>query len=103
MPADFSKWPYGAYLCEDSIVYFDRRYQPIVRITHPLFPAVGDQSIAVCDPTERISHSAKEWLYKDATSPRRNAQTRRRLRSLLDTVPMLRAEIERRARAKVSA
>jgi hypothetical protein len=103
MRADFSKRPYGAYLCEDSIVYFDRRYQPIVRIRHPLFPTVGEQSIVVCDPTERISHSGKEWLYKDATSPRRNAQTRRRLQRLLDTVPMLHAEIERRARAKVGA
>ncbi len=103
MRTDFSKWPYGAYLCEDSIVYFDRRYQPIVRITRPLFPAVGEQAIVVCDPAERISHSGKEWFYKDATSPRRNAQTRMRLQRLLDTVPRLHAEIERRARVKVSA
>lgn len=103
MRTDFKDWPYGAYLCDDSIVYFDRRYQPIVRITHPLFPAVGDRSVAICDPTERITHSAKEWLYKDATSPRRNAQTRRRLQTLLDTVPMLRAEVERRAHVRMGA
>jgi hypothetical protein len=103
MRADFSKWPYGAYLCEDSIVYFDRRYRPIVRITRPPFPAVGEQAMVVCDPAERISHSDKEWLYKDATLPRRNAQTRKRLQSLLDTVPMIRAEIERRARVRVGA
>jgi hypothetical protein len=100
---DFSKWPYGAYLCDGSIVYFDRRYQPIVRITQPPFPAVGEQAVTACDPAERISHSGKEWLYKDATSPRRNAQTRKRLKNLIGAIPALNAEIERRARAKVSA
>jgi hypothetical protein len=100
MRTDFSKWPYGAYLCEDSIVYFDRRYQPIVRMTRPPFPAVGEQAIAVCDPTERISHSGKEWLYKDATSPRRNGQTRERLRNLMFTIPELAAEVGRRSVGK---
>ena len=103
MRADFSKWPYGAYLCDNgSIVYFDRRYQPIVRITHPLFPAVGEQSIAVCDSAERISHSGKEFLYTDATSPRRNAQTRKRMRTLVDAIPELAAEVQRRSTAEES-
>jgi hypothetical protein len=100
---DFKIWPYGAYLCEDSIVYFDRRYRPIVRITHPLFPAVGDKAITVCDPTERISHCGKEWLYLDATSPRRNAQTRRRLKNLVEAIPELAAEVQRRSAERVGA
>lgn len=103
MRTDFSKWPYGAYLCEDSIVYFDRRYQPIVRITRPLFPAVGEQTIVVCDPAERIRHSGKEWLYKDATSPRRNAETRNRLKNLVDAIPELAAEVRRRNTVRVGA
>lgn len=81
--------PYGVYLCAHSIVYFDRRYRPIVR--------VGGGRVTVCDPHERIEHSGKTWLYNDATSPRCNARTHRRLQELLDAVPGLHAEIERRA------
>jgi len=101
MCTDFKKWPYGAYLCDDSIVYFDRRYQPLVRITR--FPAVGEQAIVVCDPAERISHSGKEWLYKDATSPRRNAETRKRLKNLVDAIPELAAEVRCRSTMRVGA
>jgi hypothetical protein len=103
MPADFSKWPYGAYLCEDSIVYFDRQYRPIVRITHPPFPAAGEHAVTVCDPAERISHSGKEWLYKDATSPRRNAETRKRLKNLVDAIPEIATEVRRRSTVRVRA
>lgn len=103
MCINFRTWPYGAYLCEDSIVYFDRQYRPIVRISQPSFPAVGEQAIVVCDPAERIRHSGKEWLYKDATSPRRNAQTRKRLRTLVNAIPELAAEVRRRNTARVSA
>jgi hypothetical protein len=92
----YSKWPYGAYICDGSIVYFDRRYQPIVRIVQPPFPNVGEHTPIVCDPAERIGHSGKEWFYNDATSPRRNGQTRVRLQNLLKAVPELNAEIERR-------
>jgi hypothetical protein len=95
MRTDFKKWPYGAYLCEGSIVYFDRRYQPIVRLMQP------EWLITVCDPAERINHSGKEWFYKDAIAPRRNAQTRKRLKNLVDAIPELATEVRRRNAAKV--
>ncbi len=97
MRTNFQNQPYGAYLCDGSIVYFDRRYRPIVRLTQP------EWSVTVCDPLERIKHSGQEWLYKDATSPRRNAQTRERLQNLMYTIPELAAEVRRRNAVRVGA
>jgi anti-sigma factor ChrR (cupin superfamily) len=97
MPSNFKNYPYGAYLCDSSIVYFDRRYRPIVRLTQP------DWSVTVCDPQERIKHSGQEWLYYGAKSPRRSAQTRRALQNLLDAIPEMAAEVRRRNAARVPA
>jgi hypothetical protein len=97
MPSNFRTQPYGTYICDDSLVYFDRDYRPIVRLAQP------EWSIAVCDPHERIAHTGKEWLYRDATSPRRNAQTRERLENLLAAIPELATEVRRRNATKVSA
>ena len=97
MRTDFKNYPYGAYLCDGSIVYFDRRYRPIVRLMQP------EWSATICDPHERIKHSGQEWLYRDATSPRRSAQTRRTLQNLLDTIPELAAEVRRRNAVRVNA
>jgi hypothetical protein len=94
---DYRHHPYGAYLCHGSVVYFDRRYQPIVRLTQP------DWSATICDPRERIQHSGKEWLYRDATSPRRNAQTRNNIQHIMDAIPELAAEVRRRNSAQVIA
>jgi hypothetical protein len=94
---DFRNLPYGAYLCENSIVYFDRRYRPLVRLTQPEWSAV------VCDPGEWINYSGKEWLYDDATAPGHDAQTRARLRNLLNAIPALASEVRRRNTAEVSA
>lgn len=96
MPTDFKNYPYGAYLCDDSIVYFDRRYQPIVRIAQPPFPESGDQVVTICDPAERIKHSGQEWLYRDANPPRRNARTRAQLQNLMAAIPVLASEVRRR-------
>lgn len=94
MRTDFKKWPYGAYLCDGSIVYFDRRYQPIVRLTQP------EWSVTVCDPRERIAKSGHEMLYNDATSPNHDAKTRATLNALLDAVPGLGAEVRRRCNGR---
>jgi hypothetical protein len=81
--------PYGIYLCPDSIVYFDRRYRPIVR--------VGNGHVTVCDPHERIEHSGQEWLYNDATSPSWSAETRKIIQNHLDSIPAMAAEVRLRA------
>jgi hypothetical protein len=96
MPSNFQNHPYGAYLCRDSIVYFNRRYEPIVRLRQPAFPASGNQVVSACDPAERIVHSGKHFFYSDANPPRRDSQTRKRLQTLLDTIPALAAEVQRR-------
>jgi hypothetical protein len=92
---DTKNLPYGAYLCPDSIVWFDRRYRPIVRVS-------GDR-VTVCDPTDRIEHNGQEWLYNDATSPRHDGRTRKILENVMAAIPELAAEVDRRNAARVSA
>lgn len=86
---DFSKYPYGAYLCAESVVYFDRRYQPIVRVSRA--------GTSVCNPREWIEHTGQEWLYTDANSPARSQETRNLLRHLLTAIPALADEVRRRS------
>jgi hypothetical protein len=93
--------PYGAYLTANSSVYYDRRYRPIVRLTFPPLDlskggAIGAPAITVCDPKERIEHDSQMWFYKDGTSPTFNRETRKRLEAIVESVPEMRAEIERR-------
>jgi hypothetical protein len=98
MPTNFDPWPYGCYLCDGSTVIFNRRYEPIVRISEPAFPASGAQVVTACDPSERIEHSGQQhWFYSDANPPRRSSETRARLKNLLDTIPALAAEVQRRS------
>jgi hypothetical protein len=92
MRTNFRNCTYGGYLCENSIVYFDRRYRPIVRLTQQY----GEASVTVCDPLEWIEHSGKEWLYNDGNQPRYDAQTRAKLKHLMDSIPALAAEVRRR-------
>jgi hypothetical protein len=92
MRTDFRNCPYGAYLCDGSIVYFDRRYRPIVRITQPY----GEASVTVCDPLEWIEHSGQEWFYDDGNAPRYDAQTRDKLKRFLDSIPTMAAEVRQR-------
>ncbi len=96
MTTNFDNYPYGAYLSRDSVVYFDRRYRPIIRITQPAFPATGNPAVTACDPAERIEYSGQAWFYSDANPPRRDSQTRKRLQTLLATIPALAAEVQRR-------
>jgi len=97
MTTNFQHYPYGAYLCRDSIVYFNRRYEPIVRISEPTFPDAGNREVSVCDPSEWIEHSGQHWFYSDANLPRRSSETRHKLQTLLTTIPALAAEVQRRS------
>jgi hypothetical protein len=94
MRTNFRNHPYGFYRTGNSVVYFDRRYRPIVR--------VSDRA-AVVDPLEWIEHSDQEWFYDDSNAPRRNAETRRRLQDLMDAIPELAAEVRRRYLAERKA
>jgi hypothetical protein len=96
MRTDFRNYPYGAYLCENAIVYFDRRYRPIVRITQPY----DEASVTVRDSLEWIEHSGQEWLYNDGNPPRYDAQTRNKLKRLMDAIPEMAEEVRRRNRSE---
>jgi hypothetical protein len=80
--------PYGAYLTHDSAVLFDREYRPIVRFT--------ERGVIACDPTEWIKHDGRLYHYRDGTAPRRDRGMRARLLALVESIPVLAAEIRRR-------
>jgi hypothetical protein len=92
MRSDYRNHPYGFYRAGNSIVYFDRRYRPIVRV---------DDRATVVDSLEWIEHSGKEFLYSDGRNPpSHNAETRRRLKELMDSIPVLGEEVQRRNKAE---
>ncbi|MBR0793967.1 hypothetical protein JQ615_01045 [Bradyrhizobium jicamae] len=104
---DFTHLPYGGYIVGRETILFNRRYQPIVRIAPaafrchgqnraPLVIPVGPSTVTPCDPGERITFDSQVWFYTDANPPSRNMATRARLQQLVDDIPELRAEIERR-------
>lgn len=110
----FDQLPYGAYLAGRDIVLFNRRYQPIVRISPPTFIChntervptaipVGHPVITPCLPTEWIQFESQVWFYTDANPPRRNRQTRERLEKMIADIPALAREIGHRTGAKVAA
>ena len=90
--------PYGVFVAEDVSVIYDRNYRPIVRVPGR-WPDCDSASATVVDPTEWIKHDRKEWFYNDGSIPRRNKRTRETLQSLVDKMPALASEIERRDRA----
>jgi len=112
---DFDQLPYGAYLSGRDTIIFNRRYQPIVRISPPAFLChdtgrvptsipLGPPTVTACRPDERIEHDSQVWFYTDANPPRRCAATRGRLEQLVRMIPELGAEIARRQfKAKVAA
>jgi hypothetical protein len=113
--SDFDQLPYGAYLAGRDTVIFNRRYQPLVRITPPAclchdsdrVPTsipLGPPMVTACRPDEWIEHDSQVWFYTDANPPRRCTATRTRLEQLVRMIPELAAEIARRQpRAKVVA
>lgn len=87
MRTNFRNCPYGFYRTGNSIVYFDRRYRPIVRVS---------DSATVCDPLEWIEHTGQEWFYNDGSAPRYDSQTRDKLKRLMDSIPAMAEEVRRR-------
>jgi len=100
---DYRHCPYGVYHCDGSVVYFDRWYQPIIRITEPAFPEKGEQVVTVCDPKERIKWTDHTWFYKDGNSPTFDSATRRRLENLMAAIPVMAVEVKRRIAAERKA
>ncbi|TFV69420.1 AAA family ATPase [Bradyrhizobium frederickii] len=87
--------PYGVFVAERDSVIYDRKYRPIVRVPGQ-WPDCDSACATVVDPTEWITHDRKEWFYDDGTVPRRNKATRERLQGIVDSIPTLANEIERR-------
>src|SRR5258708_19759300 len=94
MRTNFRNHPYGFYRTGNSVVYFDRRYRPIVR--------VSDQA-AVVDPLEWIEHSDQEWFYDDGNAPRHNAEPRRPPQDLINPIPHIAPQVPRHALADLNA
>jgi hypothetical protein len=92
MLKDYRNAPYGVYHCEDSVVWFDRRYRPIVR--------VAGNAVTVVDSMEWIDHTGQTWLYDDGNAPRYNAETRRCIQNVMDAIPEMAAEVKRRYAAE---
>lgn len=89
--------PYGVFVTERASVIYDRKYRPIVRVPGQ-WPDCDSASATVVDPTEWVTHERQEWFYNDGNVPRRNKETRARLQGIVDKMPVLASEIERRDR-----
>jgi hypothetical protein len=101
MRTDYKLWPYGAYINRSFVYFFDRRYQPIVFGPWNYYcPFTRRLTItthlAPIDPATRINFDTQGWIYRDATSPKRDRQTRAMPQRMLKTWPALQREIERR-------
>jgi hypothetical protein len=111
--------PYGAFAAADSFVIHDRRYQPLVRLAAhedqdepcegwgnadlpggieclnrggwPAFIRVRPETARIADPSERIPHDKDDavWFY-------RGEPDHARLQDLVNSIPELGAEIQRR-------
>jgi hypothetical protein len=103
--------PYGCYQEAGGVVIHDRDYRPVVRLLgealaitvpahtrdrQPCLSSLPLDNVQPCDPNERITFTGQTWFYCDRTSPRHDRATRRRLEKLIDAVPALKLEIERR-------
>lgn len=111
MPKDFEEWPYGLYESRNSVVFFNRRYEPIIRLEYPEHPVfdgwqngagslrIGTPRVTVIDRKTRIIFSSQRWFYSDANPPRRNKHTRARLEALMEQIPELSEEVDRRESA----
>ena len=98
MPAEayprFKHWqcaPYGHYIEADgAVVIHDRRGRPLARI-------VEGEAHILPEP-EWIEFVARRYYYRDPNSPRRDAETRRRIREIFTAYPAILAEVTRRMR-----
>jgi hypothetical protein len=96
IPHDFM--PYGVYLNDTSSVLYDRYYRPLIRLSGQ-WPKCDHATVVACDPEERIKHTTQFWFYNSDNPPRHSRETRERLKAMVDSIPALGVEIERRARA----
>jgi hypothetical protein len=123
---DWKLLPYGAWQTPDSFVIHDRKYRPLIRLAahedqdepcegwgnadlpggidchasggDPCFIRVRPETAHVVDPSEWIEHD-KDWAYWFY----KGEPDRARLQQLVDSIPELGAEIERRDAAAVAA
>ncbi|MDN5006159.1 AAA family ATPase [Bradyrhizobium sp. GCM10027634] len=128
--------PYGAFAASNSFVIHDRKYRPIVRLAAhedqdepcegwdnmdlpggidclagegwPAFIRVIPETAQTVDASAWIEHDkdSSVWFYNDGNPPDRDEETRNKLQVLIDSIPELAAEIQRReaaARASVEA
>jgi hypothetical protein len=123
---DWKLYPYGAFAAPDSFVLHDRRYRPLVRLAahedqdeaheewgNANLPGAKDldcharggtecfirvlpATAQVVDPDERIEHDNQFWFYKGEPD-------RTKLQAMVDSIPGLGAEIERRDAAAIAA
>lgn len=117
--------PFGAYGTPDSFVIHDRKYRPLIRVAAhedqdercekwgnldipgamdldchnefgPCFIRLVSETAQIVDSSERIEHDGNFWFYEGQPD-------RDRLQGLVDSIPGLGAEIERRDAAAAAA
>jgi len=92
----FKHWqncPYGEYVeASGAVVIHDRRGRPIAR--------VHNGEAHVLPEPEWIEFVARRYYYDDKSPPRRDADTRRRIRKIFGTYPEILAEVRRRMSAQ---
>jgi len=69
--------PYGVWIERDGWVLFNRKYQPIWRITM-------HNKITAVHPDERINYEKQEFLYNDSNPPWLNRDSYRKCRNILN-------------------
>ena len=97
MPAvRFKHWqcaPYGEYHeASGAVVIHDRRGRPLARIV--------DATARIISEPEQIEFVSRRYYYTDPKSPRRCADTRRRIGEIFAAYPEILAEVRRRMSAQ---
>jgi hypothetical protein len=110
---DHRALPYGVFICGDgTYVLHDRRYRPLVKCRGGSLSVrahyhrrqqwqqctvmLDTGSATPCSPTERIKHVDRVWFYYNRTSPRFDRKTRKYVQQIVEAIPALAAEINRR-------
>jgi hypothetical protein len=92
---EYDHLPYGAYLCRKSVVFFDRKYRPLISLpwTHLEWPTgrleLDPAKAKIIAPDVRVKFEAQVWFYNDGCTPRRDQRTRAKLKRMLDVLPLL--------------
>jgi hypothetical protein len=91
----YDNLPYGAYVCRESVVFFDRKYRPLISLpwTHYEWDGTTGRlvlkrtSAKIVAPETRINFEAQRWFYNDGTPKAARARLHKRL---VDAFPLLR-------------